>query len=252
MTMFTTPQGRRLAHELRPGAGVPVAFLGGLRSDMTGTKAVALRDWAQARGRPFLRFDYSGHGASDGRFEDGCIGDWLQDAVAALDLLAAPAVLVGSSMGGWLALLIARAMPDRVAVLVTVAAAPDFTRWSMSDALTPVERADLRAHGRIARPSDYGPPMVITRRLIDEGCTHQVLDRPLALPMPVRMLQGTADVDVPPVIALRLLDHAIGPDIRLTLVKGADHRFSTPDCLALLGQTLDALVDGAADPSADA
>lgn len=238
--VLTTPQGRRLAYVLTPGKDRPVAFLGGFRSDMTGTKALFLQDWALARGRQFLRFDYSGHGASDGRFEDGAIGDWLQDAVAALDLMPSPAVLVGSSMGGWLALLIARAMPDRVAALVTVAAAPDFTRWSVDDALTPGERADLQAHGRIARPSDYGPPMVITRRLIDEGCAHQVLDRPLALPMPVRMLQGTADTDVPPAIALRLLDHAQGPDIRLTLVKGADHRFSTPDCLALLARTLDA------------
>jgi len=246
MSRLTTPQGRILAYELTPGAGPPVAFLGGFRSDMTGTKAAYLRDWAIARGRPFLRFDYSGHGASDGRYEDGAIGDWLQDAVAALDLLAAPAVLVGSSMGGWLALLIARAMPDRVAALVTIAAAPDFTRWSLRDALSAADRATLQRSGRIERPSAYGLPMVITRRLIDEAEAHLVLERPLPLPMPVRMLQGTADADVPAAVTYRLLDDAAGPDIRLMLVKGADHRFSTPDCLTLLAQTLDTLRPDAA------
>ncbi len=228
--ILTSPEGRRLAHELIPGAGPAVVFLGGFRSDMTGTKAVWLRDWARARGRAFLRFDYSGHGASGGVFEEGCIGDWLEDARAALSLVAGPVVLVGSSMGGWLSLLIARDDPARVAGLVTIAAAPDFTEWHY--------RSALGDAARIAVPSDYGEPYVITRHLVQEGARHLVLDRPLSLPMPVRMLQGSADADVPVALAQRLFAHAQGPDIRLTLVKGADHRFSTPDCLEMIGRAV--------------
>jgi pimeloyl-ACP methyl ester carboxylesterase len=242
---LTTPQGRRLAYHLTPGAGPGVVFLGGFRSDMTGTKALWLEDWARARGRAFLRFDYSGHGASDGAFGDGCIGDWAEDAAAALSLVAGPQVLVGSSMGGWIALLLARAMPQRVAGLVGIAAAPDFTEDSLWAGMTPDERATLQAQGRIEQPSDYGPePYVFTRRLIEDGRNRLVLRSPLALPFPVRLLQGTDDRDVPVPVALRLIDHARGPDVRLTLVKGADHRFSTPDCLALIGQAVDEVSQG--------
>jgi len=238
---FTTPHGRKIAFHRTPGAGPGVVFLGGFRSDMTGTKALALQAWAEARGRAFLRFDYSGHGASSGDFLDGCIGDWAEDAVAAIGALTdGPQVLVGSSMGGWVSLLVARALPDRVAGLVGIAAAPDFTEDSMWAGFTEAQRAELLAHGRIALPSDYSEvPYIITRRLIEDGRHHLVLRAPLVLPFPVRLLQGTADSDVPPAVALRLLDHATGPDIRLTLVKGADHRFSTPDCLAMIESALD-------------
>ena len=243
MEFLNTAQGRSIAYEQLPGVGLGVlpgvVFAGGFRSDMTGTKAQYLREWAQARGRAFTRFDYSGHGASGGRFEEGAIGDWLQDALAVLALTTGPQILVGSSMGGWIALLIARAMPDRVAGLVTVAAAPDFTEDSIWAGLDVATKARLLTDGMIYLPSDYGDPFAITLRLIDEGRGQLVLRSPLSLPMPVRMLQGTADMDVDQQVALRLLDHATGPDIRLTLVKGADHRFSTPDCLALLGSTLD-------------
>jgi len=240
---LTTPQGRRLAYHRTPGRGPGVVFLGGFRSDMTGTKALALQDWARARGRAFLRFDYSGHGASSGAFLDGCIGDWTQDALAALDALTeGPQVLVGSSMGGWIALLAARARPDRLAALIGIAAAPDFTEDSMWAGFDADQRAALLAQGRVALPSDYSDdPYVITRRLIEDGRNHLVLRSPLSLPCPVRLLQGSADADVPPSVALRLFDHLDGPDIRLTLVKGADHRFSAPDCLDLLARTLDAL-----------
>jgi pimeloyl-ACP methyl ester carboxylesterase len=234
LQILETPQGRRLAYHLTDGEGPMVVFLGGLRSDMTGTKAVHLEAWAQARGRAFLRFDYSGHGASSGRFEDGAIGDWAEDTEAMLTQVAAPPfVLVGSSMGGWQALLAARAAPERLAALVTVAAAPDFTEDGMWARFTEAQQAEVMA-GQTALPSEYGAPMIVTRRLIEEGRRHLVLREPLALPMPVRMLQGTEDADVPMDVALRLLAHAEGPDMRLTLVKGADHRFSSPDCLALL------------------
>ena len=233
---LTTPQGRRIAYHRRAGRGPGVVFLGGFKSDMGGTKALHLQDWAEATGRAFLRFDYSGHGESSGAFLDGAIGDWFEDAMAvAQTLTTGPQVLVGSSMGGWIALLLARALPERVAGLVGVAAAPDFTEDSMWAGFTPAQRAALAAEGRVVLPSDYDPAgYVITRRLIEEGRGRLVLRDPLPLRFAVRLLQGTADTDVPPAVALRLLDHATGPDIRLTLVKGADHRFSTQDCLALI------------------
>ena len=242
--MLTTPEGRRIAYHLSPGNGPGVVFLGGFRSDMTGTKALWLEGWARAQGRAFVRFDYSGHGASSGLFEDGCIGDWAADAMAVLALTTGRQVLVGSSMGGWLALLLARTMPERVAGLVGIAAAPDFTD-DVQAGLTDVERTTLSATGRVERPSEYSPaPYVFTRRLIEDGRANSVLKSALPLPMPVRLLQGTADADVPVSVALRLLAHASGPDMRLTLVKGADHRFSTQACLALIGQAVDEVSAG--------
>jgi pimeloyl-ACP methyl ester carboxylesterase len=233
---LTTHQGRSIAYDRIEGRGPGVVFLHGLRSDMAGTKALSLADWARRTGRAFLRFDCSGHGRSSGRFEDGAIGDWFEDALAALDRLTeGPQVLVGSSMGGWLALLLARAVPGRIKGLVGIAAAPDFTEDSMWAQATEAEREALLRDGFIRRPSAYGDaPYVVTRRLIGEGRVHLVLREALALPFPVRLLHGTADLDVPPAVALRLLDHATGPDMRLTLVKEADHRFSSPACLALI------------------
>jgi pimeloyl-ACP methyl ester carboxylesterase len=221
----------------RPG----VVFLGGFQSDMTGTKATYLEDWARRRGRAFLRFDYTGHGASSGRFEDGCVGDWTRDASEAIGRLTeGPQILVGSSMGGWIALLLARARPERVAGLVGVAAAPDFTEdlmWAEMDAAT---RERLGTEGRLLRATDYGPdPQPITLRLIEEGRSNLVLRAPLAAPFPVRLLQGDADTDVPIAVALRLLSHLDGPDVRLTLVKAADHRFSAPEQLALIAATIE-------------
>jgi pimeloyl-ACP methyl ester carboxylesterase len=242
MERLVTAQGRSLAYHRSAGTGPGVIFLGGFRSDMTGTKAVFLEGWARDRGRAFLRFDYSGHGESGGRFEDGAIGDWAEDAAAMLALTDGPQVLVGSSMGGWIALLLARAMPDRVAGLVTVAAAPDFTD-DLAAALTAAQRADLDRQGYFAEPSAYGEDYVFTRRLIEEGARQRIFGQPLHLPFPVRMLQGTADADVPQAVALRLLDHAAGPDIRLTLVKGADHRFSDPACLALIAAAVAEVAD---------
>ena len=240
---FTTPEGREIAYDRTGGAGPGILFLGGFRSDRQGTKAVWLEDWARAEGRAFLRFDYSGHGESSGRFEDGTIGQWAEDAAAVLDhLTEGPQVLVGSSMGGWIALLLALRRPGRVAGLVGIAAAPDFTEDGFRAGLTDDERAALARDGRIERPSDYSDtPEVLTRALLDDGADHLVLRSPLALPAPAHFLQGTADADVPVDWALRLLDHATGPDVRLTLVKGADHRFSTPDCLRLIAATVSAV-----------
>lgn len=235
-----TPQGRRIAHVRLPGRGPGVVFLGGFRSDMTGTKALALEAWARAAGRAFVRFDYSGHGRSSGAFEAGCIGDWAEDAAAVLAALTeGPQVLVGSSMGGWIALLLARAQPARVAGLVGVAAAPDFTEDAIWAGMDAAARARLAAEGHVDMPSAYSDrPYRITRRLIEDGRRHLVLRAPLVLPFPVRLLHGLDDADVPPERGLRLIGHAEGPDLRLTLVKGADHRFSSPDCLKLLVETV--------------
>lgn len=238
MQHLDTPSGRRIAYHLTSGARPTVVFLGGFMSDMGGTKAVHLEAWAKARGQAFLRFDYSGHGQSSGAFEEGAIGDWAEDAVAAVEALTdGPVVLAGSSMGGWIALLVARKVA-RVAGLVGIAAAPDFTEDSMWAGFSPEERRRLETEGRVTMPSEYDAPYTVTRRLIEDGRANLVLRAPIAPFGPVRLLQGTADEEVDRSVALRLLDHLEG-DVRLTLVRGADHRFSTSECLALIETALD-------------
>ena len=242
-----TPQGRQLAYHLTEGDGPTVVFLGGLKSDMDGTKALHLEAWAQNAGRGFLRFDYSGHGQSSGRFEEGCIGDWAEDTIAAVtDLTTGPLVVVGSSMGGWQALLLARALPQRIAGMVTIAAAPDFTEDGYWANFTDAQKAELVQNGQIAMPSDYMEPYIITQRLIEDGRQQLVLREPLSLPFPVRCLQGTADTAVSTETALRLLEHASCPDMRLLLVKDADHRFSDGPCLGLIEEAVSDALESAA------
>ena len=232
---LNTPQGRRIAYHRHDGTGPWLVFLGGLKSDMEGTKAIHLEAWAKARGQAFLRFDYSGHGQSSGTFEEGCIGDWAEDTAAALDeLTTGKVVLVGSSMGGWQSLLFARAHPHRMAGLVTIAAAPDFTEDGYWASFTDGQKATLEREGQIELPSDYMDPYVVTKRMIEDGRDQLVLRAPLDLPFPVRMLQGTADEAVSTERATALLDHASSPDMRLTLVKDADHRFSDGPCLGMI------------------
>lgn len=230
-----TPQGRRLAYHRIEGAGPWVVFLGGLKSDMDGTKAIYLQDWARRTGRAFLRFDYSGHGKSSGTFEQGCIGDWAEDTAAIVAALTdGPVVPVGSSMGGWQALLLGRSQPERIAGMVTIAAAPDFTEDGYWASFTDAQKAELDEQGQIEMPSDYMEPYIITKRLIEDGRNRLVLREPLQLPFPMRCLQGSADTAVSTQTALRLLEHAICPDMRLMLVKDADHRFSDYSCLSLI------------------
>ncbi len=240
-TMFLeTTEGRRLAYHRLAGAGPGLTFLGGFRSDMTGSKATHLEAWCKAQGRAFVRFDYSGHGASSGAFTDGTIGDWAVDACEIIGTLTdGPQILVGSSMGGWISLLIAQRMPDWVAGMVTIAAAPDFTEDGFWAGFSEAQRATVMEEGVLHVPSDYDAPYPITRRLIEDGRDHYVLRTPLNLPFPVRMLQGTEDTSVPGATALRLLSHAEGPDMRLTLVKGKDHSFSDPECLSLIEGAID-------------
>ncbi len=240
-----TGHGRRIAFRRSAGQGPGIVFLGGFRSDMSGTKALHLEDWARRSGRAFLRFDYSGHGMSSEAFEDGCIGDWAEDALAVLsELTAGPQIAVGSSMGGWIALLLARQAPDRIAGVVGIAAAPDFTEDSIRACLSASERIELESRGRIERPSEYSDePEVITRRLMEDGKRNLVLRSPLVLDMPVRLLHGTEDSDVDMSVPIRLLSHARSPDMQLTLVKGADHRFSQPENLAMIEAAIQAVAE---------
>jgi pimeloyl-ACP methyl ester carboxylesterase len=227
--------GTELAYARRAGAGPVVVFLPGFRSDMEGTKALALDAWAARNGRAMLRFDYAGHGASGGWFEDGTIGRWADDAATAFDRLSeGPAVLVGSSMGGWIALLLALRRPERVAGLVGIAAAPDFTETLIWPELSFEQRAALMTEGRILLPSEYGDPTPVTRALIEDGRRHLLLDAPIGLHCPVRLLHGQRDPDVPWQVSLLLAERIAGDDVRLHLVKDGDHRLSRPSDLALL------------------
>jgi hypothetical protein len=225
------PDGERLAWRRVDGRGPTVVWLGGFRSDMTGTKAQALADWATASGRAYLRFDYLGHGESSGDFRaKGTITRWREDALAVLDeLIDGPVVLVGSSMGGWIACLAAMARPERVAAIMLVAPAPDFTEKLMAPEIPPDGRAALAADGVWMRPSDYGDPYPITRALLEDGARWSILGaEPVPIGVPVRILQGGADPDVPWRHALELAQAIKGDDVVFSLIKDGDHRLSRP------------------------
>jgi len=235
--------GIELAWAIRGGRGPVVVFLPGFASDMAGAKAMALAEVCAARGQAMLRFDYSGHGVSGGAFSDGTIGRWIADALCVIDRVSeGPLLLVGSSMGGWIGLHVALARPERVAALVGIAAAPDFTETLMWESMMPAERARLSEDGFIEAPSQYGQPLRITRALIQDGRRHLLLGGPIALHIPVRLLQGRRDDDVPWETALALADRIEGDDVQVTLIKDGDHRLSRPEDLALLGRTVFALL----------
>jgi pimeloyl-ACP methyl ester carboxylesterase len=204
---------------------------------MTGTKAEALADWARAEGRSFLRFDYLGHGASSGDFQaKGTITRWREDALSVLDnLVDGPAVLVGSSMGGWLACLVAMAQPQRVRAMVLIAPAPDFTEKLMLPAIPVEGRAALASSGVWMRPSDYGGPYPITQALLSDGARWSILSsEPVPIEVPVRILQGGADPDVPWRHALELAQAIKGEDVVFSLIKDGDHRLSRPQDIGRL------------------
>lgn len=238
------PDGPALAVAATPGTGPAVVWLGGFHSDMTGTKAVALEAWAEARGRACVRFDYSGHGQSQGRFEDGTISQWRADALAVIDqCTSGPLVLVGSSMGGWIALLVALARPQRVAGIVLIAPAPDFTEDLMWAGFPDAVKEQILTAGSWLRPSAYGEePYPITRALIEDGRGHLLLREPIPVTVPVRILHGQADPDVPWQRSLTLMERLAGSDVMATFVKDGDHRLSTPRDLALLSATVDELL----------
>jgi pimeloyl-ACP methyl ester carboxylesterase len=227
--------GETLAWREVEGEGATVLWLGGFRSDMGGSKAQALADWALARRSSYLRFDYFGHGESSGAFVDGTIGRWRGDALAVIDeLTAGPLVLVGSSMGGWIACLAALAQPDRIKALVMVAPAADFTEKLIEPSLDDAARAAIDRDGVWSRPSDYGDGDPITRRLLEDGRAWSILPGPVAIEAPLRVLQGLADPDVPWGHALNLALAWAGPDVVFSLIRDGDHRLSRPQDLARL------------------
>ncbi|MGB0671241.1 MAG: alpha/beta hydrolase [Rhodospirillales bacterium] len=222
-----------------------VVFLTGFKSDMTGGKALHLEAHARDRGLDFLRFDYTGHGRSSGVFEEGTIGQWAEDAIFALDnLTEGPQVLVGSSMGGWIMLLVARARPERVKGLVGIAAAPDFTEDLMWNVFNDEQRADLAEKGRVLVPNCYDDqePYALTRALIEDGRDQLLLRQPFVFDGPVRLIHGLLDEDVPWKTALRLQETITGSDVEVTLVKGGGHRLSEPHDLDRMTQALDAVM----------
>ena len=237
MESFISPEGRCLAFrrtEGKPGAPAFV-WLSGFKSDMSGGKAMAVEAWAKDTGHGALLFDYSGHGLSEGDFAEGTISAWRADALAAIDAQTeGPLVLVGSSMGGWMALLAALARPERVKGLVLIAPAPDFTEKLMWPDFTPEQQAEILETGFTLRPSDYGEPYPITRALIEDGRTWSILDGDIAFDGPVRILQGMQDPDVPWGHALALTSSLTSNDLVLHLIKDGDHRLSRDKDIARL------------------
>jgi pimeloyl-ACP methyl ester carboxylesterase len=238
-----TRHGRRLAFRYTPPRTARTfVWLSGFKSDMQGSKVTALERWATGRGEGFLAFDYSGHGASDGAFEAGTISAWREDMLDLLEALTeGPLILVGSSMGGWMALLATQALGTRVTALVLIAPAPDFTQKLMWPGLDDPTRRQILDTGKADLPSEYGDPYPITRALIEDGARWCLLDAPIAFDGPVRILQGGADPDVPWRHALLLSERLSSPDVVLTLIKDGDHRLSRPQDMARLIAACEAL-----------
>lgn len=240
LTVGQRADARRIAVRVRKGRmdRPGVIWLGGFHSDMGGTKAVALDEWAAREGRACVRFDYSGHGESEGAFENGTIGRWLEESLAVFDTFCTrPTILVGSSMGGWISLLLARTLigQGRIHKLMLIAPAPDFTEKLMWEKFSPEVRQDIEQRGYWLRPSLYDPaPYPITRKLIEDGRNHLLLDAPLAIDCPVHILQGLDDPDVPWTHAHELVTCLATSNVVLTLVKGGDHRLARPEDIALM------------------
>ena len=240
LSYFDPGDGRRIAYRLRPAKpkvkGPTLVFLPGYASDMEGTKASALDAFAAAVGLAFLRFDYSGTGASGGEFAEGTLDRWLDESLAAIDeLVAGPVVLVGSSMGGWLALHAALKRPDRVKGIVGIAAAPDFTDWG----ITPEERESLVATARVERPGhNGGPPQVTHARLVASGTPLRLLRSPILIACPVRLIHGDKDEEVKIGVPFMLLDDIHSGDVQLTIIKWGDHRLSKPHEIETIVRTI--------------
>ena len=242
MEFLDRGDGLRIAFLRDPGNQPGVVFLPGFGSDMTGEKATHLAAHARGRGLGTLRLDYSGHGASEGAFEAGTIGRWCADALAVIDRATeGKLILAGSSMGGWIALLAALARPERVAGLLLIAPAPDFTHWGLWENFTAAQREALDRAGEVRIPMPWNEELRITRALIEDGRQHMLLGGEIPVACPVRIVHGQADEQVPWEISLRIAERIPGPDVRVTLVKDGGHRLSRPADLAELGAALDAL-----------
>jgi pimeloyl-ACP methyl ester carboxylesterase len=233
--------GRRIAYRPRRGSSPALVFLPGYASDMDGAKALALDAFAERHGRAMLRFDYSGTGSSGGAFADGTLALWLEDSLAAIDRLTrGPVILVGSSMGGWIALHLALLRPERVRAVVGIAAAPDFTDWGFSEA----DKAILRQSGRLEQPNPYGPdPFVTTRGFWESGQKLRLLESEIAIHCPVRLLHGERDSEVPLEIAWRLMQRLRSSDVQLNVLKGGGHRLSEPHEIAAILRTVAGLLE---------
>jgi pimeloyl-ACP methyl ester carboxylesterase len=238
--------GGQLAYHRVPGGRPGVLFCGGFTSDMTGTKAIALERFCAGEGRAFTRFDYRGHGASSGRFGDGTVGAWAEDALAIVDRAAeGPLIVVGSSMGGWIALLAALARPERVRGLIGIAAAPDLTEDLLLAEATPEQRRALAEQGFWMQPSAHGDePYPVTRALIEDGRRHLLLRAPVPVRCPVHLLHGMADADVPWRTSLRLIERLETEDVTLELIKAGDHRLSTEGDIARIQAAIRRLAVG--------
>jgi pimeloyl-ACP methyl ester carboxylesterase len=233
--------GVSLAYRFRPGAGPLLVFLPGYMSDMTGSKAEALDDWARVQGRACLRLDYSGCGASEGDFLAGSIGRWTGDALAVINHVwpEGDVLLVGSSMGGWIALLAGIALKDRLAGLVGIAAAPDFTSWGLI--VGEAERRQLERHGFFTRPSDYGEPYRYSAALLADAPARLLLDGQIGITAPVRLLHGQRDDAVPWRLSLDIAARLTGDDVQVRLIKDGDHRLSREADIAVLIATIEEL-----------
>ena len=218
-----------------------VVFLSGLRSDKEGTKAVFLSQWAKKNERDFLRFDYRGHGASSGTFEDTSISDWLNDTKKiVMGLTSGPQILVGSSLGGWISLLFARMFPQKVSGIIGIAAAPDFTAQYSDKNLTKEQSRELSSTGKLSFYSEYfDQPLVITQKLIEDGNNNLVLTKKQNIECPVRLFHGSYDEDVPLSTSINILNRISSDDLHLHIIKGIDHRFSTPGCLKLIQKAVE-------------
>jgi len=247
--ILSAQDGETIAYHALEGKAPGVMFLGGLMSDMSGTKAIALEAHCRATGRAFVRFDYFGHGESSGSFTDGTIGRWHADTLAILDEIAVGRqILVGSSMGGWQMLLAARARPERLAGLVGIAAAPDFTEDLMWNQFDDAAKARMRAEGILQLPSDYeDTPYPVSLALIEDGRDHLLLTEPLPLDCPLHLIHGLADRDVPWQTALKIAEAVTGEDVSINLVKGGDHRLSDEADLARLTDAVDSLATRSTD-----
>jgi pimeloyl-ACP methyl ester carboxylesterase len=243
--ILTRDDGATIAYHRRAGKAPGIVFLGGFMSDMTGTKAMRLDAFARARGQAYLRFDYFAHGGSSGDFAEATVGRWKDDALAVIDkLTAGPLILVGSSIGGWLMLLVALARPERVAALVGIAAAPDATEALMWARFPQEVREQILREGAAQRPSAYsGEGYLFTRKLIEDGRRHLLMHATIPIMAPVRLLHGMADPDVPWQTSLALAEKLVSPDVRITLVKDGDHRLSSERDLMLLERNIEELLE---------
>lgn len=243
-TRFLRDDGSSIAYAYSPGDPPTVVFLGGYASDMSGTKATFLEARSRSREQAFLRFDYQGHGESSGSFADGSIGLWSQDARELIENVSSgPLVLVGSSMGAWIMLKVAVALKSRVAALMGIASAPDFSEDLILPALSKAQRQALEREGLIRLPSRYSDePQVVTRHFIEEGRRHLLLRSEIDLVCPVRLIHGLEDPDVPWQISLKLAGALRSEDVQLTLIKQGDHRLSTPRDLAIIDRALESLI----------